>query len=286
MSASLQIVVLGILFPGLVAYGIARLWPRVTSQLDSPYAMAVAFAASFVASYCVLPDWAPLVPDRHWHWLPWLACVAAAVGPLATTSVFRGHRAWIVFASLAVGSALLLIPKWESLRPSRDVWIIATILGLALMTGMLDRVAIRYPSRPFLGWLAGMALAVAIVLAACVSLNYARVALCAAAGLVGCWLARGRGEGTRAIRGLLPAYSVAVGGIALVGCLQPTTPLWAILGLPVAPALLLSLPADPTGSRRGWKAWLIVHVPVFLFLAVVATWLTSSMWPIAAHDDW
>jgi hypothetical protein len=66
--------------------------PRVLpSALAQRAALPLAKAAAFFAGYALLPrDWAPLVPQHSWHWLPYLA-LAAAVAAAAWPSTTAGH---------------------------------------------------------------------------------------------------------------------------------------------------------------------------------------------------
>jgi hypothetical protein len=54
--------------------------------------LPLAAAAGFFLGYVLLPrDWAPLLPQHSWHWLPYLAiaaAVAAAAGPPPRTGTF------------------------------------------------------------------------------------------------------------------------------------------------------------------------------------------------------
>ncbi len=139
---------------------------------------ALAFSASvaFLIGYWLLPDWASMVPKRHWHWLPYLGLLAAMVGPLGSSphkipiaQRWLGH---LLLLSLAFLAAWLLVPTWSRLQGVRLVYVPALAMYLFIVITCLRPLASRVPSRLFLAQLALVALAMAAIVAAFVSLRY------------------------------------------------------------------------------------------------------------------
>ncbi len=74
----------GVLVPAVVSGGLVWLARRsLDEETLLRYGAALAFVGGFVAGYLLLPDWAALAPERHWHWLPYLAVAAGLLGPVS-----------------------------------------------------------------------------------------------------------------------------------------------------------------------------------------------------------
>jgi len=236
VDAVTEILGLGVLAPAAIA--LVTYWLSVSllpAAISSRISVALGFLAGFVLGYVLLPEWAAVRPSRHWHWLPWIAIVAGFMGALAV----RAPRlvAWCLIVAASGVAAWFLVPTWVSLSPPRPVWLIALGTGLSLLIGLTAPLPPRIGGRLTLGLLSLTAAGVALTIAACISLTYARIAGLAACALVGVWAAAWlrRSDDDGAVRAALPAIQIAIAGIAFVACIEPDPPQYGLLLLPAAP---------------------------------------------------
>ena len=109
--------------PAATAVAVASLSRVVAPDwLSRRFALPLGLAAGFFVGYVILPEWAAIVPVRHWHWLPWVGA-AAVLGAISregvTTTTFGSVERWPVFAALALFAAWNLVPLWPHLAPPR-----------------------------------------------------------------------------------------------------------------------------------------------------------------------
>jgi hypothetical protein len=142
-----------------------------------------------------------------------------------------------VFFALAAGTAFVIVPAWDALRPARP----ASMAIVAVYLGILMVRVDRRPHSTSTSWLLVLALT-GFVLAGVLadgSVRYAQLAGIAAAAFAGCWL--GVALGRRGIgvnpRSIAPIYSVLIGGMAYIGCIESEEPLWWLLLVPAIPLL-------------------------------------------------
>jgi hypothetical protein len=237
MSLAIELIVVGFLVPAMVAASVV--WGALrfdTARRAERYALPCGVAAAWIIAYVLLPAWAALAPDRHWHWLPYLAAAAALVGPAGIAASRPPWRRWIVFLALAAGTAFLLVPTWDALRSARPASIVILAVYLTTLMATVDRLPKWLSSAWLLATIALTGFALAGVLADG-SVRYAQLAGIAAAAFTGCWLVvawRRCGHALNS-RSLAPIYSVLFGGLAYVGCVEPEEPLWWILLIPAVP---------------------------------------------------
>ncbi|MEX0717217.1 MAG: hypothetical protein WD066_11545 [Planctomycetaceae bacterium] len=236
----------GVLAPALVAAVASCLARRVLPAATAArHAGAFAFSAGVCAGYALLPEWAPWIPERHWHWLPYLAIGAAVVGPIALAEGVGWFERWMLLVPLAIVASWLLVPRWPNLDPPRTTLVPAVAGYFFLLAVLLDGLPDRVPGRMLPG-----ALFVSAAVVATVILDQASVSLARAAGLSACALggiaaAFGRRATAMELRGLVPAFATIVGGMAFAGCIEPTEPLFALLLIPAAPLALWFLAWGP-----------------------------------------
>jgi MFS family permease len=234
-DAVTEILGLGVLAPAAIA--LVTCWLSVSvlpAAVSSRVSVALGFLAGFVAGYILLPEWAELRPSRHWHWLPWISLAAGVTGVLG----FCAPRTikWVLVVATTIVAAWFLVPTWASLSPPRPIWLTGLSAGLLLLIGLSEPLPTRIGGRLALGLLGITAAAVALTIAACISLTYARIAGLAACALAGVWAAvwLRRTDSDLAVRAAVPAIQVAVGGVAFVACIEPDPPQYCLLLLPAA----------------------------------------------------
>jgi len=237
MNLSLELVGICLVVPAtaaaLVVWGALRF---DSARLAERFALPCGAAAAFISAYVLLPEWAALTPDRHWHWLPYLAAAAALVGPAGTASGSPAWLRWLVLLALATGTAFLVVPSWDTLRPARPASIAVLAAYLSVLMLALDRLSRRISS----AWLLAVFALTGCLLAGLLadnSVRFAQLAGIAAAAFAGCWfvIAIAKRNATVDIRGAVPIYGVLMGGMAYVGCIEPEEPLWWLLLIPTIP---------------------------------------------------
>jgi hypothetical protein len=239
MRLAIEILGAGTAAPLVVAIGLVWLGRRWLSSPRSRRCLAAAaLSAAFFAGYTVLAllplPWVDFVPPPSWQSLPWLGLLAAILSPLATfDGSLRGLR-WAVWLSLAIVAAWWLVPTWPDLWPSRPVSIALLAGYLFVLMVLLDALPDRLTGRLLPGVMTLSAGALAVLLAALLSIRFGQLACLAASALAGCFAASFLNPQATS-RGLIPGYAVLLGGLAYVGCVEPVPPLPALLLIPAAP---------------------------------------------------
>ncbi len=249
-------------------------WRSLPRSFCDRYAAAVAFALAFFVGYALLPSWAPLWPSRHWHWLPWLGAVAMLVGPIGLTQRRWAAQRGLTLLVLAALAALVLVPTWPDLAPPRVLYIAIFAGYLFLLSVLLDPLAARVPPPLFLAILSIASGAVAIMGAVEVSVKFGQVAVVATAAIVGCSVASSFDSRETKInaRGLIPAFVVVVGGLALVSFIEPAPPLYGMLLVPAAALTLWTYRWGPLARLGGVTASVIQVAAVLVPLAIAWIW--------------
>jgi len=271
MNSAIEIVGAGIIVPAAVSASTIWLSRRfLSAQTSARYSASVAFAAAFCVGYLLLPSWAGLVPKRHWHWTPYLALAAAAIGPNSVSSGRHRVRRWLLYLVTAFVSAWLLVPSWASLQPPRSVCVPLLTGYLFLLAALLEPLLCRLPAAAISAQLIVSAACAAVLIAGFVSVTYAQIAGIAAAALIGVWVATLFSSGAASVRGLSLAYSVTVGGWAFIGCIEPQQPAFGLLLAPIAPLSLWFCVCGPLSRLRGRAAATIQTVLVLIHLTIAA----------------
>lgn len=244
----------GVVLPAAIALTMSLMAARILPVSSVVrHAAVVGFAAAFFVGYVLLPDWAELVPSRHWHWLPYLAIAAGVIGPVGRADgVFTAER-WLLHALLSIVVAWLIVPTWASLEPPRSAYVPALACYLVLLMSLLEPLAERVPTVRFSMLLSLSAFTVALCVAVFVSVNYGRLAGLAGSALAGLALANWISRRDWNVAGLAPAYAGVLGGVAFVGAIEPQEPLLGNLLVPAAPLTLWFSMVGPLKSLSGRK---------------------------------
>ena len=107
-----KLVLLGLVLPVVVCaaalIGAWRPWRPGAPIAGGLWAGAVALGAGFVPAFLAADPWPDLPPHVTWHWIAWLAVVAAAVGAA------DGLHRWPLRVRLSAGLALAAGCGWLS----------------------------------------------------------------------------------------------------------------------------------------------------------------------------
>jgi hypothetical protein len=273
-SMAVEIGVWGGLVPATVAVAtwFTCRWVLPASARER-YAGALALAVAFGVGYVLFPEWAELVPTRHWQWLPYLCGIGAVLAPIGMAAGISRIERGLLHAILAGAAAWLLVPDWSDMQPARHVQV--ALLGgyLFLLISLLDLLPTRLSSGLFMLSLAIVASAVAGLISAFVSLKYGQVAGLAAAALLGYCCVGSRRVSPEAVRAVVPIFVVAVGGAAFVGAIEPDPPMYALLLVPAAPLTLWLFAAGPLARLGTVPGAAAQAIAVFVPVAAAVIWL-------------
>lgn len=279
MNLAVQNLVVGGIVPGVIALITVPLCRRFLPEgVSSRNAAAVAFAAAFFAGYVLLPSWAELRPTRHWHWFAYLGAIAMVVAPVALAAGVSVGERWLLHLLLAVVAASVLVPDWPGIAPQRSVYAALLATYLFLLTALLDALPLRLFGPLFLALLSVVAACVAVPTAVVVSGKFGQLGGIATAATVGCLASSVWCREAITIRGLIPVFTLVVGGLAFVGCIEPQQPLFALLLIPASPLALWTCVLGPQARLQGIKGAAVQIALVFvpLVLAVGAVVLGES----------
>jgi len=283
MRSELEFALYSVLAPAAAAFAVARLLPRVLpAQAAARYGLAAGAATAFVVGYLLLPNWAAIVPARHWQWLLYLAPAAAAIGAASLAGGALAWERWLLYGLLAVVAAWQLVPTWSTLQPPRSAIIPLLAAYLFSLMALLAALPERLLGRLFVGLLTASAITLGLLIAIGVSLKFGRVGAVAAAALAGGWAhvcfrsARSlsdAGSLSTTARGLIPLFAVLTGGLAFVGAIEPQPKLYGLFLAPAAPLALWLFAAGPLSRIADVKAIALQSAAVLTVLATALVWV-------------
>lgn len=283
MRDEIELVAFTVAAPLAAAVASAWLARRILpAQFTERYALGIALAAGFFSGYWLLPDWAPLVPEKHWQWLPYLAA-AAVLGGLTQASGVSWVERLLAYGVLALVAAWQLVPLWEELQPPRHYCVPLLACYLTVLAASLAALPDRLLGPLFVGLLALASGTVALTIAVGVSLKYGQVALIPAAALAGCFGASFYSNNrSLAVRSMLPVFTTLVGGLAFVGTIEPSPPVPIILIAPAAPLMLWLFAGGPlarlTGPRATAAQAVAVGIPLVIAVLGIALRGEADAW--------
>lgn len=274
MNLAIQVLGYGGIIPVGISIGTMYLCRRFLPPTASKrYAAAVACGIAFFVGYALLPSWAALRPTRHWQWLPYLGFVAMIVGPVRLARGVFAPQRLLIQLMLALVAAWLLVPTWSRVESQYVYYVAGMTAGLVLLSVLLDPLPRRMPPAFFVGLLAVVTACVAITLATSLSLKYGQTAGIAAASLAGCCIGLLFFKDETAARGLVPVFTLVVGGCAFIGFIGHDPPKTGILVLPLAPILLWATVWGPLSRLRGFAGLTVQAAAVVVPLVIVTSFL-------------
>ncbi|WP_254512653.1 hypothetical protein [Anatilimnocola floriformis] len=252
------------------------------------YVLPVAIAAGFAAGCFLFPDRLPLIAERYWHWLPYVALIAAVFGAVTAA---RGERAYdLPFWLLVLGfiAAWLIVPRYPDLKPSRPWSLLLVTTYLAGITWLLTQLPERLRGRLFLAILTLTALATTVLVTAEVSLRIGTVALRGPLAMLGCQLvprlfAKSNWDQIpRELLGVISVFAILAGGSAYIGAVELSSPHWLLLVVPAAPLVLWLFAFGPLSRLKGATSIIAQLVAVALVPLAIVLWIFLHAEP----DEW
>jgi MFS family permease len=262
---------------GLIAVGLR---PR---ERFARWHSAGGAALGFFVGYWLLPEWAPLQPERHWQWLPYLALAAGAVGAIAAQRTIALWERAFVYLALSAAAALALVPTWENLQPPRPTMVALLTAYLAGLMTLLSALPAKLRGSTFTALLALTALSLAVLVAYEVSLKFAQLAAIAATAIGVCTLVLLRRSIAASNLGLIPVFVVLLGGVALASTIEPTKPAVPLLIVPAAPLSLWAFVLVAEEKQRRPMIVALKLAALGTIVALAAGWLMARAEPA---DEW
>ena len=266
-----KLVLLGLVLPVVVCaaalIGAWRPWRPGAPIAGGLWAGAVALGAGFVPAFLAADPWPDLPPHVTWHWIAWLAVVAAAVGAA------DGLHRWPLRVRLSAGLALaagcgwLLVGDWVT---HAWAWRGATAVVIAVLLATLNASAGRHQgaSVPLSMCLAALGASIVLVLSGNAKLAQlvGALAACLGAAVVLAWW---RPEVSLA-RGGVTVMAVLLPGLVLSGYFLSWSEIapWVFVLAAIAPAFVWLSGFLPLDRLPPWQAATLRVALVALTVAV------------------
>ena len=276
MPVPIEEIVAGVIAPLLIAsivYGACLRLARFDPA--SRYAAALALASGFCTAFLFF-TWAPLRPNEHWHWLPYLAVIAMIVGPASIATGVRRFERYALYLVVAAIAAFCLVPDWKSLETTRHWHRLIVGFGIALPCILLEELAKRRHGSLLPLSLFATCLAGSVVLVLSGSLKFAQLAGAVSFSLLGCSLVSLRSTKDAAFRGLMLAYTVLLGGLMYIARIHSFSqvPVASYILVLVAPiALWLAVVGPAARLPRRWQV--VAQVAVVLIPLAIGVGLAA-----------
>lgn len=247
-----------LLIPAITAIAVAVVFCKYLPAAAARYALAAAAAIGLLVGSFLYPDRLPLVPERHWHWMPYLGALAVWLGSVPTRLPW--WLRWLGYAGLAAIAGAQLVPGYADLKPAWYVLTPLLAVYLFAITCLLSLLPEQLRGRLFIALLACTAAATSVLVCIEVSLRVGLFSLRIPAALASCaivswWLYSTKKSILRdAVLALIPVFVVLVGGIAFVGAIELSPPRWLLLFAPAAPLMLWLFVRGPLAKLQGTSA--------------------------------
>jgi hypothetical protein len=264
-----------ILIPAVTAIAMAVLLLKYLPPAAARYAFAAATAVGFLVGSFTYPDRLPLVPERHWHWLPYLGLLAVWLGSVPERLPWWLRR--LGYAGIAAIAGALLVPGYADLKPA---WYVLTpllaVYFFALIC-LLTLLPAQLRGRLFIGLLALTAAATSVLVTSEVSLRMGLFSLRIPVAIASCWLVSWWFRFPKlsmlhaAVLALIPVFVILVGGMAFGATISLTEPRWLLLLAPAAPLMLWLFAWGPLAKLQGVSAVIaqiaaVASVPIAIVL--------------------
>ncbi len=241
------------------------------------FGFAVGQAVALGVSFSGADTWQP---SRNLEWVPWIGLLAGLLGPaLAATELARFER-FCLALFVTFSASLVLVPDWPDLWPART-WSIATLTALTtLLTASLIALAKHLSPRLITVVFAATGLFAALLIAATFSLTIGEDVLSLAAALTGVAAAVFLHPRQETAAGLVPAFTITLGGWCYVTAIEPQAPalpLWPLLLIPVTPLGLALLFLAPLRRLNRGPKTAVAGVILLSMLAGIAAWQWSRL---------
>ena len=265
-----------LIIPAATAGAVAMVIRYLHSRSAAPFQWGLAIAASFLAGCLIFPDRLPLVPDKHWHWLPYVGLIAAFLGGLSAGS--RLSNRLILYVLIGGIAAWPLLPNYADLKPAKIV--LAPLLAgyFVVIAGLLSMLPERLRGRSLMGYLTLAGVLTSALIVSESSMRIGLLSLRIPAAMACCavlsWLLKPalKADAEIAVLGMIPVYAILAGGSAFVGAVE--LPKWLLLWL---------FAWGPLARLQGKTAIAAQMAVIVLIPIILLAWWN---WPGEAADEW
>lgn len=280
MPFSAMDVLLGFVLPALWAGGVFALLSRFSPDgFCARFAPSVAFVGGFLLGYFSL-KLGPLVPESHWHWLPYVMLLPLVVGPVSVATGVTLLERLLLYALASVIAFWCLVPVRESLEPSRAALLLVSAGAVVLLACLLEPLSRKF-SGSFFALILFLTLTfAAVLLAFSGSLRFAQIAGAGAGALAGVTGVCRLVPKADSLSGLSIGFVLFLWGILLVGRVNSfsNVPLASYLLIPLAPASLWLVTLGPLSRLKGKKRLLVsASLPIVISLVAIALAALSEL---------
>ena len=233
----------------------------------------MAFCAATLTGY-VLLDWAKVVPERHYQWLPWLPLVALVPAALSLREKTHIVERLVAFLPIAAATAFLIVPGWERLDDVRWTYLFAVGGCAFVQCAAWDWLAARTKPLMFsvlaclaLGGTAGLLIPFFV-------LKYGEMLLCATGATIGVGLLSVRSDNSERARAIAPLIAVVLTAGTFIGFVEPDPAESAVLMPLLVP--VIALPLSIAGGERYGRVFAVVQICLILALLGGTGWWLQS----------
>ena len=276
MEFETQGLVYGALIPVLVSATILVFVLKVCPPDTASRSSALAVGVSFLVAYWLVSS-PPLLPKAEWHWLPYLCAVAMVTGWVGLAPGVSTPERWALQLIVAALAGWFLVPTWEDLQPTRNVYITVVSGSVLLLYVCLEPLAKRCSGVSFPLLLLVVSVAGAVVLGLSGNLRFAQLAGILAAGMGGCVLVLSYYHPSEPLmRGAIPAFTVLLCGVMFTGYMHSysNVPIVSYVLVPLTPVTLWMSFVGPLHKLPNrWRVLIqsaVVLVPLGIALALAA----------------
>jgi hypothetical protein len=270
-----KLIGLGVVLPVVLCAGVLmaawRPWRRDAQLAGGLWAGAIAFAVAFVVAFIAVDPWPGLPPHVTWHWLAWLAPIAAVAG--VADALLRWPMAVRLLGAVTLAAVCgrLLVGDWVD-----HAWLWRAVMAsaIAVVAVSVNAAANRRP-----GATVPLSMCVAAMGASVVLLGSGSAKLAQLAGAMAACLGV-----AVAISWWRPTVSIARGGVAVIAVLLPglvlsgyfpsysEIPPWVYVLAAIAPVFAWPAAMIRLEGLRVWQASIIrvalATIPVAVTVAV------------------
>ena len=250
-KSAMHPVIEGMVISAAVSIAISSVVLGIFSRESSRrYTGALGYAAGFLAAFAYLHH---RDPTLRWSWLPWLALVAAFVGPIAINSGIGALERVVLGAIFSLAAGWFLVPINESLR-------VAYVVGFAgimvVHWNLLDRLTQKASGMPLWSALAATSVSAAALVAYAFSVKNGSIGAVATAAMVGGGLSAIWKQEFTIVRGMVASSCVVLCGILLAARLYEALTYLTIALLLISPLMLWLFEFGPLSRLQGVRAHL------------------------------
>lgn len=262
----------GFVLPALAtAVGCFVVRRALGDDVGGRHAAAMAFAGAFVLGYWLV-GLGPLLPDAHWHWLPYAVLLAGIAGAVGSAAGVRFGERGLLFAAVALVAAWRLAPDWENPELSRGTQIVAWIALVVVVAALLRPLATAVSGGLLAGVCAACCIAAAIVLNCSGSNLFTQLAGAGAGAMTGVAIAAAVDRRASERDGWPLPFVVFLSGALWIGQANSfsNVPLASYLLVPLSPLAMWIGVRGPIGRLTGVKRTLALATLGIALAAIAA----------------